>query len=293
MNKPFEEQTGTSLVLWALLMLYAGARVLQVFPGKVPIVVVVALHVLPPIVFALIHGAIFYRWRGILIFFAICLVVGNIFENVGVRTGFPFGQYYFTDLMGPKLFVVPIQLGLAYLGMAYLSWALARLILGGMRNPLEGSRVVTLPMVASFIMVAWDFSQDPVWSTVLHLWIWRQGGAYFGVPVSNFFGWYLTVYAFYQLFALYLRGRSTHRDPLPSSYWHQAVLFYAISAAGNILLVIPRSGLSVVSDPTGAQWRVSDITGTCALISIFTMGVFSLLAWLRLADQKAEAGKLL
>jgi uncharacterized membrane protein len=293
MDKPFEEQTGTSLVLWALLMLYAGARVLQVFPGKVPIVVVVALHVLPPIVFALIHGAMFYRWRGILIFFAICFVVGNIFENVGVRTGFPFGQYYFTDLMGPKLFVVPIQLGLAYLGMAYLSWALARLILGGMRNPLEGSRVVILPMVAAFIMVAWDFSQDPVWSTVLHLWIWRQGGAYFGVPVSNFFGWYLTVYVFYQLFALYLRGRSTNRDPLPSSYWHQAVLFYAVSAAGNILLAIPRSGLSVVSDPTGAQWRVSDITGTCALISIFTMGVFSLLAWLRLADQKAEAGQLL
>jgi putative membrane protein len=293
MDKPFEEQTGTSLVLWALLMLYAGARVLQVFPGKVPIVVVVALHVLPPIVFALIHGAVFYRWRGILIFFAICLVVGNIFENVGVRTGFPFGQYYFTDLMGPKLFVVPIQLGLAYLGMAYLSWALARLILGGMRNPLEGSRVVTLPMVAAFIMVAWDFSQDPVWSTVLHLWIWRQGGAYFGVPVSNFFGWYLTVYVSYQLFALYLRGRSTNRDPLPSSYWHQAVLFYAISAAGNILLAIPRSGLSVVSDPTGAQWKLSDITGTCALTSIFTMGVFALLAWLRLADQKAEAGKLL
>jgi putative membrane protein len=177
--------------------------------------------------------------------------------------------------------------------MACLSWALARLILGGMRNPLEGSRVVILPMVAAFIMVAWDFSQDPVWSTVLHLWIWRQGGAYFGVPVSNFFGWYLTVYVFYQLFALYLRGRSTNRDPLPSSYWHQAVLFYAVSAAGNILLSIPRSGLSVVSDPTGAQWRVSDITGTCALISIFTMGVFSLLAWLRLADQKAEAGQLL
>jgi hypothetical protein len=153
--------------------------------------------------------------------------------------------------------------------MACLSWALARLILGGMRNPLEGSRVVILPMVAAFIMVAWDFSQDPLWSTVLHLWIWRQGGAYFGVPVSNFFGWYLTVYVSYQLFALYLRGRSTNRDPLPSSYWHQAVLFYAISAAGNILLAIPRSGLSVVSDPTGAHWKLS---GEIALNLILRRG---------------------
>ena len=174
MNKPFEQQTGSTLVLWALLMLYAGARVLQIVPGKVPIVIVIALHLLPPIVFALIHGAMFYRWCGILIFSAICLVVGNVFENVGVRTGFPFGHYYFTDLMGPKLFVVPIQLGLAYLGMAYLSWTVAWLILGGMRNPLEGSRVVTLPLIAAFVMVAWDFSQDPVWSTILHLWIWRQ-----------------------------------------------------------------------------------------------------------------------
>ena len=261
------------------------------FPGKVPIVLVVALHVLPPIVFALIHGAMFCRWRGILIFFAVCLVVGNIFENVGVRTGFPFGHYYFTDLMGPKLFVVPIQLGLAYLGMAYLSWTLARLILGGVQNPLEGSRVVTLPLVAAFIMVAWDFSQDPVWSTILHLWIWQQGGAYFGVPASNFFGWFLTVYVFYQLFALYLRGRSMKPEPLPPGYWHVAVLFYAVSAVGNILLALPLAGPSVVSDPTGALWRVSDITGTCALVSIFTMGVFAVMAWVRLSEQKA-AGPL-
>jgi putative membrane protein len=292
MNKPFEEQTGTSLMLWALLVLYAAARVLQIFPGKVPIGVVVALHVLPPIVFALIHGAMSYLWRGILIFFAICLVVGNIFENVGVRTGFPFGHYYFTDLMGPKLFVVPIQLGLAYLGMAYLSWTLARLILGGVQNPLKGSRAVTLPLVAAFIMVAWDFSQDPVWSTIFHLWIWQQGGAYFGVPVSNFLGWYLTVYVFYQSFAMYLRGRSTNPDPLPSGYWHVAVLFYAVSATGNILLALPLAGPTVVPDPTGVQWRVSDITGTCALVSIFTMGAFAVMAWVRLAEQKADASNV-
>ncbi len=282
----------TSFVLWTLLVLYAFARVLQVFPSQVPLAAVVTLHVLPPIVFALIHGAMFYRTRGILIFFAICLVVGNIFENAGVRTGFPFGSYYFTDLMGPKLFEVPIQLGLAYLGMAYLSWTLARVILGNMRGPIAGLRVVTLPLVAAFIMVAWDFSQDPVWSTVMHLWIWRQGGPYFGVPVSNFLGWYLTVYVFYQLFALYLQGRSTISDPLPSSYWNMATLFYAVSAAGNILLVIPRPMVSVVSDPSGTQWKVSDITRTCALVSVLTMGAFAALAWARLADQKAEAGGL-
>ncbi len=288
-NKVARGQTGTNLVLWALIALYAAARFLQVFPSKVPMLAVVALHVLPPAVFALIHGAILYRTRGILTFVVLCLVTGNIFENLSILTGFPFGHYYFTDLMGPKLFLVPILLGLAYVGMAYLSWTLSSLILGGMRSPLAGSHVVTLPLIASFIMVAWDLSMDPVWSTILHGWIWLRGGAYFGVPVTNFLGWYLTVYVFYQLFALYLRGRSTNPDPLPSSYWRLAVLFYGVSAAGNILLAIPPAGLSAVSDPTGAQWKVRDITGACALTSIFTMGAFALLAWVRLTDRDTEA----
>ncbi len=145
---------------------------------------VVVLHVVPAALFALIHGAMLYRVRGILIFIALCLVIGNIFENVGVLTGFPYGHYYFTDLMGPKLFAVPVFLGLAYVGMAYLSWILARLILG-FGDPLVGSRIVTLPLTAAFIMVAWDLAMDPIWGTVLHAWIWVRGGAYFAFPSAT------------------------------------------------------------------------------------------------------------
>jgi len=143
-----------------------------------------------------------------------------------------------------------------------------------------------VPLVTAFIMVAWDLSQDPVWSTILRAWVWLQGGAYFGVPASNFFGWYLTVYIIYQLFALYLRGRAPGADSLPSSYWRLAVLLYGISAAGNVLLVFTRAGVAVVSDPSGTQWNVSDITRTCALVSIFTMGAIAVLAWVRIAGRK-------
>lgn len=275
--------------LSALTALYLCARFLQVLPGKVSMLGVVALHVVPPALFALIHGAMFYRIRGILSFIAICLLVGNVFESVGVLTGFPFGRYYFTDLMGPKLFRVPVLLGLAYVGMSYLSWTLARLMLGTVRNSLVGSQVVTLPLLASFIMVAWDLSQDPVWSTILRAWVWRQGGAYFGVPVSNFLGWYVTVYVIFQLFALHMRNYQVNSHPLGFTYWRLAIIFYAISAAGNILLVMPRARPSIVFDPAGVPWRVSDITWTCALVSIFTMGVFALIAWTRLGDQKFEA----
>jgi putative membrane protein len=225
---------------------------------------------------------------------AMCLVVGNASENLSILTGIPFGHYYFTGLMGPSIFHVPILLGFAYVGMGYLSWTLGRLILGEARGPLAGSRVVTVPLAGAFLMVAWDLSMDPVWSTVMHSWIWLQGGAYFGVPVSNFLGWYLTVYVIYQLFALYLRRRAIHGyskgHSLPSGYWRMAVLFYGISAAGNLAL-IPRAGISPVSDPTGAQWRVTSIVGASALVSIFVMGAFTLLAWLRLSGAGSQPAR--
>jgi len=92
----------------------------------------------------------------------------------------------------------------------------------------------------------------------------------------------------YQSFALYLRRRPTYCDSLPSSYWRMAILFYGVSAAGNLAIVPRVSG--VVSDPTGTQSKVSAIVGASALISIFGMGAFALLAWLRVAARTAEAG---
>jgi putative membrane protein len=65
---------------------------------------------------------------------------------------------------------VPVLLGLAYIGMAYLSWTLARLIVGRPEALIAGPRVFAMPAVASCIMVAWDWAQDPVWGTILHAW---------------------------------------------------------------------------------------------------------------------------
>ena len=282
MNRQAAGQTNFAMGL--LLSLYAVARVFQVLPSALPMVAVVALHVLPLLVFALIHGAMSYRLRGILIFFAICLIVGNAFEDLGVATGFPFGRYYFTDAMGPKLFQVPILLGLAYVGMGYLSWTLGRVIIGSLHSPLVGARVVVLPLVAAFIMVAWDFANDPVWANINRLWVWQHGGAYFGVPVTNFLGWYLVVYLIYQSFAIYLRGRIPVANPLPSGYWYWPVIFYALSAAGNIIIVIPKPAPALVSDATGMFWNVSTIAAACALVSTFVMGAFVVIAWVRLSD---------
>jgi uncharacterized membrane protein len=275
-----------------LVSLYAVARVLQILPGKLPMAGMLALHVLPLLVFALIHGGMFYGRRGMLIFFAICFVAGNLFENLGVATGFPFGRYYFTDAMGPKLFQVPILVGLAYVGMGYLSWTLARVILGNLRSPLVGTRVITLPLVAAFIMIAWDFANDPVWANVDRLWVWQDGGAYFGAPLTNFLGLYWVYYVIHQSFAIYLRGRSPIPGPLPAGYWRWAIIFYALCAAGGIIFVLLKRVPAVVFDATGTPWNGSAITGACVLVSTFVMGALAAIAWLRLSSQTSGINRL-
>lgn len=270
----------SSLVVWLILALYAIARVLEIAPNPLPRLAVVALDVLPALGFALVHGARRYGLRGVLVFTAICIVIGNTIENLGVLTGFPFGRYYFTELMGPKLWNVPVLLGLAYIGMAYVSWTVACLIAGEYGSP-AGGRVVTLPLMASFIMVAWDLAQDPVWGTVLHGWVWHDGGPWFGVPISNYLGWYLNTFLIYLCFALYLRRAAPAMRSASLSEGRLAVLFYAICAVGNVAQMIPTPNPAIVQDPSGTQWRVADITGASALVSIFVMGAFAVFAWVR------------
>jgi uncharacterized membrane protein len=45
-----------------------------------------------------------------------------------------------------------------------------------------------VPIVAAFIMVGWDVCLDPASSTIAHIWIWENGGGYFGVPLTNYLG---------------------------------------------------------------------------------------------------------
>src|SRR5207237_1427582 len=72
---------------------------------------------------------------------------------------------------------------------------------------------------------------DPTSSTIRHSWIWEQGGGYFGVPLTNYLGWFFTVYVFFQLFALSLRLRKASREgekpTLPRSCYAKAIYMFA------------------------------------------------------------------
>ena len=224
---------GVTPLLWTLVVLNVVLTLVNaVFPNHIPVPILIPLLVLVPLAFALFHGAQRYRWSGILIFLVLCLVVSNVLENTSILTGFPFGHYYYTSDLGPKLFLVPLLIGPAYFGTGYLAWVLSTVLVGDVRPKASAFTTFAVPFIASFMMVAWDLGMDPTSSTIRHSWIWEQGGGYFGVPLTNYLGWFFTVYVFFQLFALYLRLRKASRDEeepaLPRSYYAQAIVMYAV-----------------------------------------------------------------
>src|SRR6267143_2739659 len=207
----------TDGVLWAIVGAYLiGSRII---PGFVT-------PLLFP--FALVHGARRYGWKSIAVFMVITLIVSNILENMSILTGFPFGHYYYTDSLGPKIALVPFFISLSYISFGYLAWVFSTIIVGKVRQRSTIFSTIAVSLVASFVMVDWDLSLDPIASTINHAWIWTEGGGYFGVPISNFLGWSFTVWIFFQLFAIYLRQRGSDdlSRALPITHYLQIILVY-------------------------------------------------------------------
>ena len=271
-------------ILWVLVVLLTVARLATTaFSPSLTIPVVMATAV-----FAFIHGALRYRWSGVLAFLVICLVVSNILENTSILTGFPFGHYHYTS--GPRLFLVPLFIGPSYFATAYLAWMVAIVLIGEIRREGSWFATVSVPLVASAVMVMWDLTFDPTASTIKHFWIWEQGGGYFGVPLTNYVGWFFTVYVFLQLFAVFLRFRSAaHVEslPLPASYYAQAVISYAVVGLTAVLSYLVFAGDTVVTDAAGVVWQTRSITEAEATVSIFTMIFVSALAGLKMLQASA------
>ena len=119
--------------------------------------------------------------------FLIGIIGAFLFEEfIGLQSGL----YYFTDLMGPKIDKAPLSIGLSWMAVFYMGWFMANLVCDGAPSPRRNSipRIIVKSLVAAFIVSATDLVADPV-SVEGGLWVWYDGGPFFGVPYSNYIGW--------------------------------------------------------------------------------------------------------
>jgi len=133
-------------------------------------------------VFLSVHAG--RRWLGA---FALLYCISLCSELAGTTVGLPFGPYAYTDALGPKWFRhVPLLIPLSWFFMAVPSYSLALRLL-----PKDGAAWRRV-LLASFVLLSWDLALDPAMSHATAYWVWGTAGPYYGMPLLNLAGWYVT-----------------------------------------------------------------------------------------------------
>jgi uncharacterized membrane protein len=114
----------------------------------------------------------------------LCLaaVLGFIAEVFGVRYGWLFGNYYYTEILAPNLFGVPLAMGCAWL-----------LLVGYIQNmlaPFKLSKIASIIFLGGWMTVI-DLLIDPLAAHEFGYWTWLEQGIYYGIPFRNFVGWFI------------------------------------------------------------------------------------------------------
>lgn len=121
-----------------------------------------------------------YAIRFLFITFTYALLV----EQIGVKTGWPFGSYEYSPTLGYQIFGVPLVVPFAWIMMAHPIFLAARRI--------APSWVF---LVGGYGLMAWDLFLDPQMVTAGR-WTWEISGITVPfqpeIPLSNTVGWLLT-----------------------------------------------------------------------------------------------------
>ncbi len=216
------------LVLYILLTIYP---IVSIAAGVAPSRFLTPVSTLAGFTFALLHAGQREGWLRALRLLALVFAVSLLFESVGVATGLIYGPYHYTNKLGPLfLGLVPYLIPVAWFMMTYPSFVIAdRLIPAGWKR---WQRILSVAAVGGLAMTAWDLVMDPIMVAGGH-WVWDMNGAYHGIPLQNFLGWWVTVFTTFALYQL-ISSKSTNTPEV--RFDRMAVSGYLVTALGIVLV---------------------------------------------------------
>ena len=133
-------------------------------------------------------------------------------ECLGQRTGFPFGHYTYTEVLGLTVAGVPVAISFAW----YSSIVNARRLAGRLSQAHGWSRIWPTALIAGIIALALDLVLEPMAAFVHGYWIWRDGS----VPLQNYAAWFaLTV-----ITVFLLERAQPNTEPLPGTVHHALLI---------------------------------------------------------------------
>lgn len=261
---------------WSLLAFWAayalGMSLLVVFVQILKLWPANPLFALTSVVFFLFsinHALLNLGARRGLALFVLTFAGSLAFESLNLITGgWIFGSLQYTSKLGVKLFdLVPLLIPLTWFTVGYLSLCIARRIVKPW--PCTFWQRVRLAAIAGAIMTSWDLGLDPVMVARGH-WLWLHPGLYFGIPLHNYAGWWLTAFCFYLAWLW-----STKTGPADSMFdgsRHYRLLAPTAYAITCVSMTIANANMGQVGP---------------AVIGFLAMGAFALY-WLRETGLKQQ-----
>jgi uncharacterized membrane protein len=195
------------------------------------------------------------------VFFCVAgYLIAWLSELSSIHTGIPYGLYSYTGLTkGKEIWVlgVPFMDSLSYVFLAYASYSMALMVTSPVAvyrrvlcvletRKIRSSQYTRVLGALFFVYI--DIVVDPValqgsrWF-LGHLYEYPVRGVYFGVPISNFIGWFVVgygmIYVLQKTDAFLFRGRdlSGHRHPwrhLVGPALYLCVLIFNLSVTFSI-----------------------------------------------------------
>ena len=130
-----------------------------------------------------------------IVFYLMPALLGWLIEVLGTNSGFPFGEYTYSGILGPGLFGTPIMIGVLW-------WVL-------IRSAYDLMAYVTSSIVIKSLLTGLAID--------LNFWHWKKQI----VPIENYLAWFLCS----ALFAG-LTDKGSVKNPLSHWIWIVMILFF-------------------------------------------------------------------
>ena len=130
-------------------------------------------------------------FRAYIDFFFIAFTIGMATEIIGVNTSLLFGNYQYGQVLGPKLYGVPLLIGFNWFNIVFCSGSLLTQCIDVLRrkwNVNITSRTFTIAVVlgGAAIATGFDIILEPV-AVKLNFWSWENGH----IPLFNYICWFM------------------------------------------------------------------------------------------------------
>jgi len=187
----------------------------------------------------LIAASLDLGWKRTLWFVPFGYLVAFASEYASIHTGFPYGLYHYLpdDFVTRELWIngeVPFMDSLSYVFLNYAAWSLAR-FWRARSDGLGAQRHTVATVLLGAALVTWlDMIIDPVslrgdeWF-LGKIYYYPGGGSHFGVPWSNYAGWFITGCAIQGGLALAERRWPAPGDDTPGRVWMGSAIYGGVA----------------------------------------------------------------